>query len=51
MISFGNGPQKGRDEVRLYHFQWGNKKMASIGADDIGKCAYGIFQNENEVYL
>jgi uncharacterized protein YbjT (DUF2867 family) len=44
MIHFGMGPKKGPDGKYSITFPMGTKKMAGIGASDIGKCAYGIFK-------
>jgi uncharacterized protein YbjT (DUF2867 family) len=44
MIYFGAGPQRGEDGKLAISFPMGDKKMAGISAGDIGKCAYGIFQ-------
>lgn len=47
-IYFGSGPAPGPDGKLALTFPMGNKKMAGIAADDIGKCAYGIFKRGNE---
>ena len=44
-IYFGMGPQKGPDGRLAITFPLGDKKLAGISADDIGKCAYGIFKS------
>ena len=44
MIHFGLGPKRGEDGILAIAFPLGDKKMAGISADDIGKCAYGIFK-------
>lgn len=44
LIYFGMGPQKGPDGKYYLTFPMGDKKMAGISSDDIGKCAYGIFK-------
>ena len=44
LISFGMGPKRGADGKLSITFAMGNKKMAGIAAEDIGKCAYGIFK-------
>ncbi len=44
MIYFGMGPQKGPDGKLGITFPMGDKKLAGIAAEDIGKCAYGIFK-------
>lgn len=43
-IHFGMGPTKGQDGKLAITFPIGDKKLAGISADDIGKCAYGIFK-------
>jgi uncharacterized protein YbjT (DUF2867 family) len=43
-IYFGSGPQRGPDGKLAVTFPMGDKKLASIGVEDIGKCAYGIFK-------
>jgi len=44
MIYFGMAPKRGEDGKLSITFPMGNKKLAGIGAEDIGKCAYGIFK-------
>ncbi len=44
MLYFGMGPRRGADGVLAITFPMGDKKLAGIGAADIGKCAYGIFK-------
>lgn len=44
LIYFGMGPKRGADGKLSITFPMGNKKMAGIAAEDIGKCAYGIFK-------
>lgn len=44
LIYFGMGPQKGADGKYAITFPMGDKKMAGIAAEDIGKCAYGVFK-------
>ncbi|HEX5024869.1 MAG TPA: NmrA/HSCARG family protein, partial [Agriterribacter sp.] len=43
-IYFGSGPKKGPDGKLYITFPLDDKKMAGIAAEDIGKCAYGIFK-------
>lgn len=43
MIYFGMGPQPTEDGALAVTFPLGDKKLAGIAAEDIGKCAYGIF--------
>jgi uncharacterized protein YbjT (DUF2867 family) len=40
----GLAPQRGDDGRLAITLPMGNKKLAGIGAEDIGKCAYGIFK-------
>ncbi len=47
-IYFGMGPKKGEDGKYTLTFPTGDAKIAAIAADDIGKCAYGIFKNGRE---
>ena len=47
-IHFGMGPNKGSDGKLGITFPLGNKKLCSITAEDIGKCAYGIFKKGPE---
>ena len=49
MIHFGLGPQRGDDGKLAISFPVGDKKMAGISADDIGKCAYGIFKKGKQM--
>jgi uncharacterized protein YbjT (DUF2867 family) len=43
LIYFGMGPQAGEDGTLAITFPLGDKKLAGIAVEDIGKCAYGIF--------
>jgi uncharacterized protein YbjT (DUF2867 family) len=47
-INFGMGPQRGPDGKLAITFPMGDKKLPAIAAEDIGKCAYGIFKRGNE---
>jgi uncharacterized protein YbjT (DUF2867 family) len=47
-IYFGMGPRKGPDGHLAITFPMGDKKLAAIAAEDIGGCAYGIFQRGGE---
>ena len=49
MIYFGMGPQKSPDGNYTITFPMGDKKLAGIGAEDIGKSAYGIFKKGTEL--
>ena len=44
-IYFGQGPKKGTDGKIALTIPMADKKLPSIAAEDIGKCAYGIFKN------
>lgn len=43
LIHFGLGPKKGPDGVLAITFPMGDKKLPGIAAEDIGKCALGVF--------
>ena len=43
-IHFGAGPKRGEDGTLALTLPIGDAKMAGIAAEDIGKCAYGIFK-------
>lgn len=47
-IHFGMGPKPGPDGVLAITIPMGDKKLPGISADDIGKCAYGIFKQGSE---
>jgi uncharacterized protein YbjT (DUF2867 family) len=44
-IHFGMGPKRGPDGKLAITLPMGDKKLAGIAAEDIGKCALGIFKN------
>ena len=48
MISFGMGPKKGPDGTLAFTLPMGDKKLPCIAAEDIGKCAFGIFKKGRE---
>ena len=48
MIYFGMGPKKGPDGKLAITFPMGDKKLPGIAAEDIGKCALGIFKKGPE---
>lgn len=48
-IYFGSGPQKGPDGKYALTLPMGDKKLPGIAAEDIGRCAYGIFQRGEEL--
>jgi len=47
-IYFGMGPKKGPDGKLAIAFPLDDKKLPGIAAEDIGKCAYGIFKRGPE---
>jgi uncharacterized protein YbjT (DUF2867 family) len=47
-IYFGMGPKKGEDGNYYIAFPMDDKKLAGMAAEDIGKCAYGIFKKDRE---
>ena len=47
-IGFGMGPKKGLDGKLALAIPMGDKKLPGIAAEDIGKCAYGIFKRGRE---
>ena len=47
-IHFGMGPKMGADGKLAITFPMGDKKLPGIAAEDIGKCAYGIFKKGRE---
>jgi len=48
LINFGMGPSKGPDGKLVFTLPMGDKKLPGIAAEDIGKCAYGIFKQGAE---
>ena len=44
LIHFGMGPQKADDGSLTFVLPMGDKKLPGIAAEDIGRCAYGIFK-------
>jgi uncharacterized protein YbjT (DUF2867 family) len=48
-IYFGSGPKRGEDGKLALTLPIGNAKMAGIAAEDIGKCAYGVFKRGTEM--
>jgi uncharacterized protein YbjT (DUF2867 family) len=47
-IYFGAGPKRGPDGVLALTMPMGDKRLPGIAAEDIGKCALGIFKAKNE---
>jgi len=48
MIFFGMGPKKGPDGTLLLTLPMGDKRLPGMAAEDIGKCALGIFKRGKE---
>ena len=48
LINFGMNPKRGSDDVLAITMPMGSKKLPGIAAEDIGKCAYGIFKRGRE---
>ena len=44
----GMAPKTGPDGTLVFTLPIGDKKLAGIGAEDIGKCAYGVFKRGPE---
>jgi len=44
LYAFGMGPKKGEDGVYTWTFPMGNRRLAGIAVEDIGKAAYGLFK-------
>ncbi len=47
-VTFGWGPQKTEDGSLFVVFPTDDVQIPMIGVEDIGKCAYGIFQRRDE---
>jgi uncharacterized protein YbjT (DUF2867 family) len=48
LIYFGMGPKRGPDGKLTFTLPMGDKRIPGIAAEDIGKCAYGIFKRGRE---
>ena len=48
LIYFGMGPRKGTDGKLVFALPMGDRKLPSIAAEDIGRCAHGIFKRGSE---
>ena len=48
MINFGLGPKKGPDGKLAITMPMGDKRLPGMAAEDIGRCAYGIFKKGRE---
>lgn len=49
LVTFGMGPKKGEDGKLAFVLPMADKKLPGIAAEDIGKCAYGIFKRGAEL--
>jgi uncharacterized protein YbjT (DUF2867 family) len=49
LIFFGMGPQKGEDGNYYMAMPMADKPLSGIAAEDIGKCAYGVFKKGEEL--
>jgi uncharacterized protein YbjT (DUF2867 family) len=47
-IFFGMGPKKGEDGTLQFVLPMDDAKLPGIAAEDIGKCAYGIYRRGDE---
>jgi uncharacterized protein YbjT (DUF2867 family) len=47
LVAFGMGPKKGPDGKLAFVLPMGNAKLPGIAAEDIGKCAWGVFKKGN----
>jgi uncharacterized protein YbjT (DUF2867 family) len=47
-ILFGMGPKPGPDGTLQLTLPLGDRKLAGIAAEDIGRCAYGIFKRRRD---
>ena len=49
LIAFGMGPKKGPDGKFVFALPMGEEKLPGIAAEDIGRCAYGIFKKGRDL--
>jgi uncharacterized protein YbjT (DUF2867 family) len=49
LIYFGAGPRKNEDGTMAFVLPMDNKPLSGIAAEDIGRCAYGIFKKGTEM--
>jgi uncharacterized protein YbjT (DUF2867 family) len=47
-VHFGSGPKRGPDGKLALTLPLGDSTLAGIAAEDIGKCAYGVFKGGQE---
>lgn len=48
LVHFGMGPKPGEDGKLAFVLPMADKRLPGIAAEDIGKCAYGIFKRGDE---
>src|SRR5262249_47014553 len=48
-IYFGMGPKRGTDGKLSIVLPMGDKKLPGIAAEDVGRCAYGVFNRQDEL--
>jgi uncharacterized protein YbjT (DUF2867 family) len=48
LVHFGSGPKRGPDGGLVLTYPMGDRKLPGIAAEDIGKCAYGLFRRGKE---
>jgi uncharacterized protein YbjT (DUF2867 family) len=49
LIMFDMGPKRGADGKLAFTLPTADARLATIAAEDIGKCVYGMFQRGNEL--
>jgi uncharacterized protein YbjT (DUF2867 family) len=49
LIHFGMGPKAGADGTLEFVLPMGSAKLPGIGAEDIGRCAYGVFRRRDDL--
>jgi len=49
LIHFGMGPTRGTDGGLAFTLPMGGRPLSGIAAEDIGRCAYGIFKRGSEL--
>jgi hypothetical protein len=49
MVHFGMGPKRGEDGKLSFTLPMGSGRLSAIAAEDIGKCAYGMFKQGPEL--
>jgi uncharacterized protein YbjT (DUF2867 family) len=49
LIHFGMGPRRAADGVLEFALPMGDRRLAGIAADDIGRCAHGVFRRGAEL--